>query len=348
MIGYYVHHRGQGHAHRALAFARAWTVDGAEKITGLSTLPQPVGWPGSWVQLAPDDVGSSKAATAGGVLHWAPLGNSGLCQRMSTIAGWIGTAAPSVMVVDVSVEVQFLARLHGVPVVTMVLPGRRDDVAHVAGMRLSEALVCAWPPEAEEHTSLTPGLPKDVRRRLRRVGGISRLIRPVETPRHEGTPRRAVVLQGRGGDALTTSTATELARDVPGWRWTVLGGGQEWREDPSELLADADVVITQAGQGSVAAVAPLRRPAVLVAGQRPHEEQTTTASVLTQSRWPVIVCESAVEAFSSHTLDLAARLDGEEWASWCDGAGADRMAAIVRSVALTRPADAPQPTGTGS
>ena len=36
-IGYYVHHRGGGHARRALAIARECTTP----VTGLSTLPKP-------------------------------------------------------------------------------------------------------------------------------------------------------------------------------------------------------------------------------------------------------------------------------------------------------------------
>ena len=52
VIGYYVHHQGDGHLTRAAAIARALA---GEPVTGLSSRPRPDGWPGEWVQLARDD-----------------------------------------------------------------------------------------------------------------------------------------------------------------------------------------------------------------------------------------------------------------------------------------------------
>jgi len=45
------------------------------------------------------------------------------------------------MMVDVSVEVSVLARLMGVPVVTMVLPGSRSDQPHRLGYALAAMLI---------------------------------------------------------------------------------------------------------------------------------------------------------------------------------------------------------------
>ena len=142
MIGYYVHHQGRGHLHRALAIA----AQAGSPIIGLSTLPVRRGGRADWVELA-DDAGavSEPALTAGGRLHYVPYGHEGLRERMSTLSGWIGDTRPDAMVVDVSVEVALLARLHGTPVLTMAQPGRRVDPAHTLGYTISEQILAPWP-----------------------------------------------------------------------------------------------------------------------------------------------------------------------------------------------------------
>ena len=142
MIGYYVHHHGRGHLEMARCVA-AWLTG---NVTGLSSLARPAGWPGQWLRLPRDDTAETAMEPAArGQLHWAPLGDQGLRDRMAAIAGWIQRAAPSVLVVDVSVEVTALARLMGVPVVSVVLPGRRGEPAHRFGHALAEALIAPWP-----------------------------------------------------------------------------------------------------------------------------------------------------------------------------------------------------------
>ena len=77
MIGYYVHHHGTGHLHRAMTVAAHLP----QPVTGFSSLPRPEPWPGPWVQLPRDDSAPSYAAadaTARGLLHWAPLADGGL------------------------------------------------------------------------------------------------------------------------------------------------------------------------------------------------------------------------------------------------------------------------------
>jgi len=69
VIGYYVHHVGHGHRHRALTVARA--LD--EPVTGLSSLPPPPGWPGPWLQLDRDDSGEG-AGSGGASAAWAVTG----------------------------------------------------------------------------------------------------------------------------------------------------------------------------------------------------------------------------------------------------------------------------------
>ncbi|SDS29129.1 UDP-N-acetylglucosamine:LPS N-acetylglucosamine transferase [Nocardioides scoriae] len=348
MIGYYVHHQGRGHVHRALAVARARARQGGT-TTGLSSAPRPEGWPGAWVRLPLEDVTDPTAALdprAGGQLHWVPRGDEGLMARSRALSEWLASARPRAVVVDVSVEVALLVRLHGVPVVTVVQPGQRDDAAHLAGYRASSALVAPWPADAETFVAggFTPRLPVDVRSRIRPVGAISRLAGtpvPAPAPGSDGRPR-VLVLQGRGGAALTPLDEHQLEQRLPHLAWTVVGGHGRWVEDPTELVAAADVVVMQAGLGSLADVAAVRRPAVLVASPRPFDEQLTTARVLAEGGWPVVVAGSGEEALGRDVLDRALALDGDRWAGWTDPGAADHLLTVVDAVALPdRPTTAP-------
>lgn len=332
MIGYYIHHQGRGHVHRAQALAAA--VE--EPVTGLSSLPRPEAWCGPWVQLEPDDADPSPdAVTAGGQLHWVPRSDPGVRRRAATISGWLDGAGPRLVVVDVSVEVALLVRLHGVPVVTVVLPGVRTDPAHLLGFRVSDALVADWPANA---TALTPGLPADVADRITCIGAVSRFPDvqgaradaglSARAPRDPGPPRVAV-LQGQGGGLLTSRTGDGLRALAPEWEWTGIGGPSAWLEDPSRVLRAADVVITTAGQGSIADVAGLGRPAIVIAAERPFEEQAVTARALASGEWPAIVLPEFPESGWPELLDRAAALDGTRWRPWCDGRAAARFADVV-------------------
>lgn len=332
MIGYYIHHVGRGHLHRALAVAAAWSDRTDEPMAGLSTLPRPDAWPGPWVNLTPDDVATHPVdVTAGGQLHWAPARDDGLMRRTAALSEWIVRTRPRAVVVDVSVEVTLLTRLHGVPVVGVVLPGERVDAVHLAGFRMAAGLVGAWPPSLDLDV-LVPHLPQDVAERVVPVGAISRFAPRSPRARRAG-PRRAVVLQGRGGDAVTTLDGPDLERIAPDWRWTVVGGTGSWYDDLSPILLDADVVVTTAGQGSLADVAAHRRPAVVVACRRPHGEQEASVRSLATGTWPVVVADTAEEALAPRMLDRASALSGQDWADWDDGQSAKRMCDEVAAVA---------------
>ena len=248
----------------------------SDRVTGLSSLARPRDWPGDWLALPRDDTGEPAIEpTARGQLHWAPLGHPGLRDRMAAIAGWIQRAAPSVIVVDVSVEVAALARLMGVPVVSVVLPGQRDDPAHRLGHTLAETLIGPWP------AFLSADLLGDdpVAARIRAVGAFSRF----DGARLTAEPRPARSLGARaagkrriGGDRRP---APRSRCGHAGWEWTVLGGAAgSWLADPWPLLCQADVVVTHGGLNAVAEVAAARKPAVVVPQVRPHGEQERPAA----------------------------------------------------------------------
>lgn len=329
MIGYYIHHHGRGHLSRALAIADAMD----DVVTGISSLSRPARWRGPWVTLADDLVDHPREESANGRLHWVPLAAPGLRSRTAAIARWIDETRPDAMVMDVSVEVALLARLHGVPVVSVALPGVRGDAAHELGYDISSAIIGAWPPEAE---GMLVGVSERTRRRVRPVGAISRFTPAIgrggrRDERHGERPR--VLVLGGGLTDNYTSDATAQRR-APEWEWSHLGGSSgRWSDNPWPEIVAADVVVTHAGESTVAEVAAARRPAVVFPQERPHHEQQRTASVLAGERWPVVVADQPPEGDWSRLLRDALRLDGDRWSAWNDGRGAARAAAVIRSVA---------------
>ncbi|NYE36776.1 hypothetical protein F4692_001909 [Nocardioides cavernae] len=329
-VGYYVHHVGSGHRHRAQVLAERLAREGI-RVTGLSSLEAPRGWPGDWVRLARDDGGRAPDRTAHDHLHWAPLHHDGLRERTSAISAWLASARPDLVVVDVSVEVSLLVRLHGVPVIGVVLPGRRDDEPHRLGLGVAEALVGFWPAEAD---GMAPGLPPELRERLVCVGALSRHpVRDVPDATPTGAARKVVLMLGTGGHDVAPASVRAALASTPGWEWDVLGAGPEtWVDDPSVVLAAADVVVTHAGQNALAETAAARRPAVVLPQERPHQEQRTTAAVLEQD-WPAVVCRTWPDADEwPYVLSRAASLDPQRWTAWCDGDAAERFARVVLDV----------------
>lgn len=325
-VGYYVHHHGRGHLHQARAVAAALKARGAT-VTGLSSLPRPDSWSGSWVDLPRDDTAETpRDADAGGRLHWVPRHDAGLRRRMARIASWLAESDPAVVVVDVSVEVCALVRLHGVPVVPVVLPGDRGDAPHRLAFDLAERLLGFWP------ATLAPavgGLPEGVRSRVVPVGGLVPSRPVVKAPGR----RRAVLLGGAGGTAIS-SVDVDRARATSGWEWTVVGPPGRWVRDVPARLADADVVVTHAGLGALSEVAAARRPAIVVPQERPHGEQVATAAALAAGGWPCHVVEGAwADQDWATLLDTVGRLDGDLWSAWGDPEAAERAAEVVLGVA---------------
>lgn len=325
MIGYYIHHHGRGHLARATAIA-----DHIE-ITGLSSLPRPEDWPGDWIELPIDDAESVRDPHANGRLHWAPLHASGLCTRSAAISDWIAVARPAAFVVDVSVEVSLLARLHGIPIITFALPGNRMDRAHRLGFDIATSILAAWPAGVR---GMDLGLPSETRRRVVPVGAIGRFDPADREPPTDGpTDRRVLVLAGTGGDGITQEAVTAARAATPRWRWKHLGGSGEWVSDIWPHLQDATVVVTHAGEGALADVSAARRPAIVIPQPRPHDEQRVTAAVLGSGLWPALVVDRWPRRGWAGLLDRAGVLDGGAWKWWNDGNGAQRAADAILDVA---------------
>lgn len=331
MIGYYVHHHGHGHLHRAQSIARHLYTP----VTGISSLAAPGDWPGDWLELPRDDA-SPTAPTdpgAGGRLHWAPLDDPGLRSRMTAFSRWLDQERPELVVVDVSVEVALLVRLHGIPVVTVAVPGARGDAAHRLGYDVSTTIIGSWPRSAHHH--MVTGLDTADLDRIQPLGAISRF--PVARLPAANTARTVVVLLGSGGDDLPVGFFDRARNASSSWDWMILGGASgAWLDDPWSILRSATVVVTHAGQNALAEVAAARRPAIVIPQDRPHREQLTTARALSADpHWPVEVIDPAQPQDWDALLARVSRLEGGNWSQWCDGHGAERHArAIEESLRL--------------
>ena len=101
MIGYYVHHQGEGHRQRATAIAAAYrgpmTLIGTglgDELNGIPCLDLPDD------RLAQGHFDGRDGATRPPVLHYAPLHHKGVRERVALIANWIAAAQPALMIVD--------------------------------------------------------------------------------------------------------------------------------------------------------------------------------------------------------------------------------------------------------
>lgn len=330
MIGYYVHHQGSGHLRRM----QAVQAEIRDEVVVLSSLPRPPGHTGEWVELERDDLAEEPVdVDAHGALHWVPRHDAGLRRRAAQLVGWIDRARPRALVVDVSVEVAALARLCGVPVVVVAMPGDRRDRAHRLAHDLADALVAAWP------AAVRPDWPEPWLAKTTFVGGVSGFDRRPRVHRDSRPPgtREVLLLCGSGGGGMPVDVEAARAA-TPGWSWRV-AGGEHWmsRDQVWESLCCAEVVVTHAGQGSVAEVAAARARAVVVADPRPFDEQRHTVAALRRlglgvplETWP------APEQWPD-LLDRACATDGERWRRWSTGEGAAAAARVVEQVAAAGP-----------
>jgi UDP-N-acetylglucosamine:LPS N-acetylglucosamine transferase len=315
-VGYYVHHRGAGHLHRALAIANAL----GSSVTILSSLPRDDRWTGEWIELPLDHADDPRDARASGALHWVPLRSDGLRERSAAISAWIERERPRAIVVDVSVEVALLARLHGVPVVTVAQPGDRTDSPHTLGYRISSAVIAPWPSDIRPLRVET-----DVEARIEAIGAISRLAPSIT--RNPRTELQVGVLAGYGGrgESALDAVVREAAAALPDYHWVrpETAGGVE------AMLATSGIVFAHCGQNSVAEIAAARVPAVLVPENRPHDEQRSLARALAGSTYPALIGQLG----DDWAAVVATAPDGSAWENWCDGHAAERAAAIIERVA---------------
>ncbi len=332
VIGWYVHHHGYGHVARFLAVHPHLRAP----VVAFSSLARPARLAPDveWVELPPDadpfdgPDGSTvdprdADPTARGSLHWAPHAHPGHRARLAMIAAATVDRNLQAFVVDVSAEVVALVRLLGLRTIAVTQPGTRTDAPHALAYDLADRIVAPWPHGAVRTDGLTAHGDRVVW-----TGGISRF-----DGRHADgeVEDRSVLLLGRVLEPAVRHEATRQLRDR-GWSVTAIGHDAASRiDDPWPLLTRSTVVVSAAGQNSVADLAVAGVRAVVIAQERPFAEQEHTAAAL--ERWRLAHrADASVPALELVELVETAAGDAPDWKRWQVAGAAQRMAAAVEAV----------------
>jgi len=332
VIGWYVHHHGYGHVARFLAV----TPHLRTPVVAFSSMPRPAGLAADvdWIRLPPDADDYTRPdgspadprdadPTVRGHLHWAPLDHPGHRARLASIASTAAERSLTAFVVDVSVEVVVFARLLGLRTLAMTQPGARTDAPHALAYDLADGILAPWARGAVSAEAL--GARTD---RVVWTGGISRF---------DGRERvgvrdeRSVLLLGR---VLDDDVREDLVRRLRARGWAVTSAGHDAAsriDDPWPLLTRSTVVVSAAGQNSVADLAAADARAVVLAQDRPFGEQHDTAEAL--ERWGLARrADSRTDAATLVDLVERAAQDAPEWSRWQTAGAAGRMAAAIDAV----------------
>lgn len=247
---------------------------------------------------------------------------------------WIEQTGPRTLWVDGSPAMALAAHLTGTPVVSTLPPGVRRDEPHVLRCRAAHALIGAWPPGSFPDTVSGTGAP------VREVGGISRFERH---SRERGPRRRPRVVHlnsaGPRGDHRFWRAVRASAQRMGPAEWVEMGGPDAaWRDDPWPELSSADVVVTGAGQSSVADAACCDVPMVVVPRRHEFGEHDATARALDPLPGVTVMRygdgPTAVARAVCDRVEAALRPgSGGIRARWAVDGAASRAAEVIRHVA---------------
>jgi hypothetical protein len=335
-IGYYVHHHGAGHLARARVIRNALRCPVV--LLGTSVGDEGV--------ALDDDRPVDRSATRDDsarwpdALHYAPLDHPGIRRRVATMARWISDAAPSLMIVDVSVEVAMLARLASVPVLYVRLAGKRTDPAHLEAFRGARALIAPYPQQFE-----VADTPDWVRDKTFYCPGLT-----AEPQQHANEGGPVLVVAGRGGDAFDGEQLADAARTCSHVQWRAIGPVTPPRNCPSNLTlvgwsdrADqeiwaASIVVGAAGDGLVTAVLAAEKPFICIPQSRPFDEQIATAAGLDRARAAIVRSVWPLSSEWPDLIDAAIRIDPKRQRALSDPKGARKLARWIEGLAgINRP-----------
>ncbi|HSP27725.1 MAG TPA: glycosyltransferase [Ilumatobacteraceae bacterium] len=328
-VGYYVHHHGAGHATRFGRIRDVWPSE--IELTALSQIELPGG-----VVLPDDGTETGTDPTAGGVLHWAPVGDPRLASRAALVVDWCADEAPLGVVVDVSCEAVLLCRLAGVPTIAVRQHGDRTDAAHTSAFRASQRLLAPFPQRLE--SSATPDW---VVAKTDYCGFISSARPDHATRDPDVTADDIVVVCGAGGGRLSADQLDTLARIARPHRLVVIGEARDdltapnvvitgWVDEVRPYLRASPVVVASGGNNAVADVAAAASALVVVAQDRPFDEQQHHARSLCGAGVAAVATGTDSEREWRCLLDQARERQPLLAALW-DPNGAERAVSAIRT-----------------
>jgi hypothetical protein len=309
-IGYYVHHHGAGHVARFSGISDAWPS--AIELVALSQIALDGG-----VVLPSDVVGAGSDPTAGGALHWAPVGDPQLARRAALMVDWCADTEPLGVVVDVSCEAALLFRLAGTPTVVVRQHGDRTDAAHTAAFRSARRLLAPFPECLE-----APDTSDWIVAKTDYCGFIAPTVRSEsdDAPGVVGDPDVSeddiVVLCGAGGGRLGAEQLETLAHIASPHRVVVIGEHRDdlrssnivvtgWVDDVRSWLRNSPLVVASAGNNAVADAASAGSALVVVAHDRPFAEQRHHAGSLYRAGVAAVATGTETEEGWRHLLGQA-------------------------------------------
>ena len=255
----------------------------------------------------------------GEFLHYAPRGEH-IVERFAALNRAWEQFVPDVVMVDVSVEVALFARLSGYRVALRRMPGTRTDKAHIVGYGIADALFAYFPEALEEPGHLAEYGSKSHYFKTPQPIVASRMNQVSGNPITGSSPgRRRIVVQTSLGASIRLSDIEHAARSSPLWSWDVLGAVHRDTDSmpenltlhgtvqqPSLMMAEADVVLTSTGHNAVAAAAACCKPVILIPEERPFGEQLAYARMLQRSAGCMMIDSWAAASDWNAVLEQAA------------------------------------------
>ena len=324
MIGYYVHHQGRGHLHRALAIAAHAGTDDHRSVQpsapGRVVRRLAASWPTTPAPSPRREHDGRRPAALRAVRRTTGCGADGRAVGLDRRhppgrdggrrVGGGGPAGPA-------------ARRPGAH------PGparpARDPAAHPGLRRSASRSSAPWPATAGQ---IWQADPTAVAGKVTHLGAISRF--PVLAEPADADPGQRCWCSTAPAAGRWPRGRTRPEAATPDWDWAHLGGsGRHLDGRPVAGAAHGAVVVSHCGQNAVADIAAARRPAILIPQPRPFGEQAAMAAAVAPGRrardrarrlagsrpqWPAL-------------LSRAEALDGAGWSLWNDGGGPARAAA---------------------
>lgn len=267
---------------------------------------------------------------------------------MLKLAEWVDNTQPTMVVVDVSAEITQYFRLLGIPVISMLQHGDRNDSAHRSGYDAAYKLLAPYPKVLESASK-----PVWVREKTIYVPGFSRysgrILSKWQARKKLGisaSQKVVLVLKGKGGDKHCLASISEAAKTTPEWLWYIVGPIQTnshelpknisiegWQQDTFVYLKAADVAIASAGHNTTMEIAQAQIPFLCIPEERPFNEQKVKAKLLEKMGLCINKDCFPQSNDARNLLEKLLKIDTSKWQNIVSADGAEKAANAIESEA---------------